>query len=301
MYNFTLKQLEILKAVIEGGSFTEASARLYLSQSTISTHVAELERVLDMRLFDRTAKKQTVPTTAGWEVYRFAKDILDACEKLETRSRIVCARHLAIGASHVPADHLLPDYLARFMSLYPGCTYEIKRGDSSEIHEMLVRNEIRLGLVGTALDKRSLRYIELAKDTMVVITPATERFRLLQKKDVTGRELLKSEPLIFREQWVGEQQTAAGYVRKHLVEDAATRTVLRMDSPEGIMNAVASGIGVSIVSSLASRSRERMGSILCFPLDAPPVYRGIYLAVSRSETLTPAEADFVRMVTTEEK
>ena len=51
-----LKQLEAFVNVAETGSFSEAARRLYLTQPTVSAHVAALERELGIRLFERTTK-----------------------------------------------------------------------------------------------------------------------------------------------------------------------------------------------------------------------------------------------------
>lgn len=296
MYNFTIKQLEILKAVIETGSFTRAAENLYLSQSTVSGHIAELEKVLDQKLFDRTFKKQPAPTPAGLEIYHLGNKLLSVCGEIETSTRRLSVQTLSIGASSVPADYLLPDYMADFLKICPDCRFHVKKGNSVRIHEMLVNHEIELGLVGSAFDKRRLQYYEIETDALVVITPATARFRELQAKGVLGRELL-SEPLICREEGSGTQRAADDYIKKIMPEQAALlRPIVRMDSPEGLVNAVASGIGVAIVSSVSVRNRVKSGELLVFPLDEPAVTRSIYLARNRNESLSATAQAFVRRV-----
>ena len=55
--NMNLKQLEVFAAVVECGSFTEAANRLYMAQSTVSSHIHALEEILHAPLFHRGAKK----------------------------------------------------------------------------------------------------------------------------------------------------------------------------------------------------------------------------------------------------
>ncbi len=54
---FTLRQIEAFMAVAESHSFTLAAARLGLTAQAMSQLIAELETILDFRLFDRTTRK----------------------------------------------------------------------------------------------------------------------------------------------------------------------------------------------------------------------------------------------------
>lgn len=295
MYNFTIKQLEILKAVVETGSFTKAAENMYLSQSTVSGHIAELEKVLDQKLFDRTFKKQPTPTPSGLEIYHLGCKVLSMCGEIETRSQQMSMHTLAIGASTVPADHLLPEYMADFLKVCPDCRFHVKKGNSVKIHEMLLNHEIELGLVGSAFDKRRLQYYELETDPLVVITPATARFRDMQERGVLGRELL-GEPLICREEGSGTQRAADEYLKKNMPDRTDWCPVVRLDSPEGLVNAVISGIGVAIVSTISIRNRAKSGEFLVFPLDTSVVTRSIYLARNKNESLSAAAQAFVHRV-----
>ena len=55
MSEFSLKQIQVFVAVAELGSFTQAAQALFLSQSTVSAHLAALETALSTRLLDRDA------------------------------------------------------------------------------------------------------------------------------------------------------------------------------------------------------------------------------------------------------
>ena len=47
-----LKQLEAFVEVAQSGSFSKAAKKLFLTQPTISAHIASLEKELDIRLID---------------------------------------------------------------------------------------------------------------------------------------------------------------------------------------------------------------------------------------------------------
>ena len=70
-----IKELEAFACVVEKGSFSRAAEALYLTQPTISAHVASLERKLGIKLLVRTTK-EIYPSDAGNLLYEYAKEIL---------------------------------------------------------------------------------------------------------------------------------------------------------------------------------------------------------------------------------
>ena len=78
MNEVNLRQLEVLAAVVEYGSFTEAGNRLYLAQSTVSSHIRGLEEALHVVLFRRESKRRVLLTPEGKRVYQYAREILSS-------------------------------------------------------------------------------------------------------------------------------------------------------------------------------------------------------------------------------
>lgn len=74
--DLTLVQLQVVVAVAEHGSFTRAGAVVNLSQASVSRSVAAVERILGVRLFDRTTRRLSV-TGAGAKVVAHARRALD--------------------------------------------------------------------------------------------------------------------------------------------------------------------------------------------------------------------------------
>ena len=114
MERLNLRQLEIFSAVVDAGSFTAAAEKLYLAQSTVSDNVRALEELLHLKLFHRESKRRLTLTLEGKRVYRYAQDILGRCSALLLDVAVDSALELTLGASTVPAQSLLPGYMACF-------------------------------------------------------------------------------------------------------------------------------------------------------------------------------------------
>ena len=84
MLDINLKQLEVFVTTSEYGSFTRAADVLYLSQSTVSSHIRSLEETLGVLLFDRAARRTVALTETGKRIYPTAREIVDRCRALQS-------------------------------------------------------------------------------------------------------------------------------------------------------------------------------------------------------------------------
>ena len=81
-----LRQLVIFAAAAEGRSLSAAARRLYLSHSTVSRSVSELERELGIVLMERDTHTMKL-TPAGERLYAEATEILARIDGLAERVR----------------------------------------------------------------------------------------------------------------------------------------------------------------------------------------------------------------------
>ena len=193
MERLNLRQLEIFSAVVDAGSFTAAAEKLYLAQSTVSDNVRALEELLHLKLFHRESKRRLTLTLEGKRVYRYAQDILGRCSALLLDVAVDSALELTLGASTVPAQSLLPGYMARFARENPACRCTLLCGDSAAVQQMLLNGDIHLGFVGSADDRQDLIYEPIAEDRLVLITPNTEKYQAFAGKPFPIKQL-KEDP-----------------------------------------------------------------------------------------------------------
>ena len=167
MLDINLKQLEVFVTTAEYGSFTRAADVLYLSQSTVSSHIRSLEETLGVLLFDRAARRRVALTEAGKRIYPTAREIVDRCRALQSNLPEREGNLLTVGASTVPAQYLIPRLLADFSRQRPDCQFLLRRGDSAGIHELLRSGQIAVGFVGMRMDEKAFRYVPLLDGVVV--------------------------------------------------------------------------------------------------------------------------------------
>lgn len=295
MERLNLRQLEIFSAVVDAGSFTAAAEKLYLAQSTVSDNVRALEELLHLKLFHRESKRRLTLTLEGKRVYRYAQDILGRCSALLLDVAVDSALELTLGASTVPAQSLLPGYMARFARENPACRCTLLCGDSAAVQQMLLNGDIHLGFVGSADDRQVLIYEPIAEDRLVLITPNTPRFAALKTQGVLGRELFR-EPFLFRERGSGTQKVIDNYLSEIRLDPQVIHTVAYVSDPTVLQRLVAEGTGVSILSALAVQETVAAGQLLQFELDETPVRRSIYMARRRKSSMSSPARTFAELV-----
>lgn len=283
--NISLKQLEIFVTIVECGNFTEAGRRLYLAQSTVSSHISTLEDALRVNLFRRESKRNVELTAEGKRVYEYAKDVVAKCAALERTTAGEARRELVIGASTAPSKSLLPKHVLQFTQEHPACCCIVRSGDSEHVQQMVMDGDIQIGFVGSTDNRQSLVYERVAEDRLVLIAPNTDRFRELKEQGVLGKDLLK-EPMVFRDQGSGTQKMIDNYLSGRDIDSKALEVRHYASDPEMLQELVALGAGASIVSALSVEEQVRAGKLLTFELEEQPVYRHIYMVYRKKGALS---------------
>ena len=110
------KQLQSFVAVVDYGSFTKASEKLFISQPTISTHIRMLEEEFQSCLLVRTTKSIEL-TPRGQEFYECAVSILSLKKHLLESWNDEAHNIIHLGASTIPSAYLLPELLPAYKKL----------------------------------------------------------------------------------------------------------------------------------------------------------------------------------------
>ena len=171
-----IKELEAFACVVEKGSFSRAAEALYLTQPTISAHVASLERKLGIKLLVRTTK----------EIY----------PSKEMRGVI----HVA--ASTIPGQYYLPKMIQSFRAEYPDISFNLQLLDSTEVAEQIAARKAEIGFTGALINLPKCVYQPLAEDRLVIITPNTPKYQSYLATGFPIRQITQ-EAFISRERGSG--------------------------------------------------------------------------------------------------
>lgn len=293
-----LKQLEAFVQVAEGGSFSKAAKELFLTQPTISSHISSLERELNARLFVRNTKEVSL-SEDGIKLYKYAKQMLDLQREIEVTFGMDEegeSHAVTIAASTIPAQYLLPEVLTRFSERYPQEQIRIQETDSSKVVMQIVDHRVDIGFTGTVLEKKHCKYIPFYKDELVIITPNTPKYQELAQGNKEDISWIKKEHVIMREEGSGTRKEAELQLKGAGVKFAGLDIIASIENQETIKKSVRQGMGISVLSKLATADEVANGEILVFPIPNSDEGRDINLVYNKNYQMTRSAERFIKVV-----
>src|SRR6059036_4079874 len=139
------RQLAAFCAVVERESFSQAAARLGVTQPAVSLQVRALEKRLGTQLLDRSGRR-VEPTEAGLRLYRGAQRLLaleqQMLAELGEEAEGELKGRLEIGASTGPGGSVLPVVLGEFQQLHPLVHVALAVSDTHTVVEQVGRREL---------------------------------------------------------------------------------------------------------------------------------------------------------------
>ena len=294
-----LKQLEAFVCVVEQKSFSGAAKVLYLTQPTVSAHIQSLEKELGCRLLARSTKELFV-TAKGERLYLYARQMLGLEEKILKEFHLKGRHHterLAIAASTIPGQYILPEILTAYRNRCPDEKFQVIQSDSQGVVEKIIGHDVELGFTGTRLPENRCVFTPFFKDKLVVITPPTEEYR---KYKQTGFPALKLRevPFLIRESGSGTRRETEEFLQRFGIHISELNIAAHIDHPEIIQRSVSKGLGGAIISEKAVQDYTEEGKILQFDLQEGIIHRDLYLVWEKELELSAAAAGLVDYVRT---
>ena len=288
-------QLEAFLEAANRGSFRRAADALYLSQPSVSARVQTLENEVGVALFHRTARGVRL-TDMGRTFLPFAQRSMATLrrgrEVLES-VRQTSAGILNMATARVIGTYVLPETLQKFQQLYPDANLHIKVGGSSDVLQMVVDEEVQLGLA-RFMQHPDVDALHLYDEEAVLVVHPGHSFT---KTRVAAMSQVAQEPLIVYDP--GDPGSSYFQFINRVCRDAGVtaKVEMNLDSVEAAKNMVRLGLGVSFLPLSAVRREVEFGSLTLIDLaEVPPVLLPTYLLLRRGQEIGPTARSFLKLL-----
>lgn len=288
-------QLEAFLEAANRGSFRRAADALYLSQPSVSARVQTLESEVGVALFHRTARGVRL-TDMGRTFLPFAQRSMETLrrgrEVLES-VRQTSAGILNMATARVIGTYVLPETLQKFQQLYPDANLHIKVGGSSDVLQMVVDEEVQLGLA-RFMQHPDVDALHLYDEEAVLVVHPGHSFT---KTRVAAMSQVAQEPLIVYDP--GDPGSSYFQFINRVCRDAGVtaKVEMNLDSVEAAKNMVRLGLGVSFLPLSAVRREVEFGSLTLIDLaEVPPVLLPTYLLLRRGQEIGPTARSFLKLL-----
>lgn len=287
----TLRQLAAYVAVAKSAGFTAAAAQLHLSQSTLSRAVADLERVLGVRLLERDTRNVQL-TAAGVETLRVAEQIVDAHRSgMKELRRYLLGESGVVAMATLPsvAAVLLPGLISAFRRERPEVSVRIMDGLERAVLGRVLSGDADFAVttVGAASDR--LEHRPLIRDRFRAVLP--EGHPLAERDELTWEDLAAEPFLAVGPESSVRRLTDAAFAQA----GAGAAPAAEASNVATVGGLVAAGLGVSALPALVLPLLGP-GRVVHRELVAPVVERRLDVVVRARRTLPPAAAAFLDLL-----
>ena len=289
----SLRQLGYLVALAQYLNFTRAAAACFVTQSTLSSGLKELEATLGASLVERD--RQTVlMTPLGGEVVERARRLLAAAgdlAALAAASAEPMSGTLRLGAIPTIAPFLLPRILPRLRAKHPTLKLLLREDVSANLLQRLASGQLDFALIALPYDTADMQVRQLFDDEFWLV--GREDDPALKSKRATVTAPIAEKLVLLEEGHCLRQHTLAACPRA----ESANRSGVEATSLLTLVQMVESGIGLALVPEIALNSGLLKGTrLVARPLTPPAPKRTIVLLARRSsarQTELAALGDFI--------
>lgn len=167
----SLRQLSYLLSLHEHGHFGRAAVASFISQSAFSASIAELERVLETSLVERS-KRHVRFTPIGEEIVVRARQMVRAAEDLHVaaqRSYEPLVGSLRLAAIPTVAPFLLSSILPAIARDWPRLQLYVREMVTSVAREAMERGAIDCVLLALPVECGEVESINIAVDRLILV------------------------------------------------------------------------------------------------------------------------------------
>ncbi|WP_144460713.1 LysR family transcriptional regulator [Siminovitchia fortis] len=272
-------------------SFSKAAKVLYMSQPAISQSIAQLEKELDTRLFNRLSKGVTLTDEGNllFEYVSSALQFIQAGEEKLLEFKNLMIGEFKIGVSDTISRYFLLPYLETFHNRYPNLKFKIVNGTTWEIIAALKAGEVNIAICNLPIDDKSLEVKPLLEiqDTFVY----GEKYRKALSKPIKLEELVKF-PLILL-----DNSNSRRYVEEFfLTKGIKIQPEFELGSHELLLEFAKINLGVACVTKEFSEQFLRKGLLQEVTLMEPIPKRSIGICYLKNVPLNRAAERFVDII-----
>lgn len=287
MKQATLHQLKVFEVTARHGSFTRAAEELYLTQPTVSIQMKQLTKAVGLPLFEQVGKRLYL-TSAGKELLATCQDVFERLDQFEMTVadlKGVKQGHLRLSVI-TTAKYVVPRLLGPFCQRYPGIDVALTVTNHEQVVERLRENQDDLYLPSYPPENLDVHCHTFLANPLVVLAP---RSHPLANESRIPLYRLNGESFIMREKGSGTRQAIEKLFAEHGV---SIKVRLELGSNEAIKQAIAGGLGISVLSRHCLALEGETGQLVVLDVEHFPIQRHWYIVYPAGKQLSVVARTF---------
>ncbi len=250
-----LQQLRFLDAVVRNNlNVSSAAEELYTSQPGVSHQIKLLEEELDIKIFERSGKKLTGISPAGYAVLEHVNELLNNVKSIKQAAREYSHANrgsLSIATTHTQAQFILPPILQKFTQKYPRIDLQVHQGNPKAMCKLAANNSVDFVIASETIDEfDELITIPAYLWNRYIVVP--KGHSLTKKSEVSLVDLASFPILTYMLGLTGRSKLDRTFHAANLEPNV----VFTATDSDVIKTYVKLGLGVGIIAEMAKGSQQ---------------------------------------------
>ena len=252
MFHPTFRQLKYLVSISKNLHFGKAAKECFVSQSTLSSGIQELEKLLNIKLVERT-KRTVFITTLGKQIAKKAEsvsiemnDVLDLAKSAQDNM----FGEIKLGVIPTIAPYLLPKLMPKIKKKFPKLDLKLVEDQTANILNMLYSGHLDLALIAKPYKTDNLNVQLIKKDYFHVAVPFQSALLKQPKKSLSNQDISGTNMLLLDE---------GHCLREHALESCNKEAKQKIDTFSAtslltLVHMVANNSGITLLPDLVINS-----------------------------------------------
>jgi LysR family cyn operon transcriptional activator len=281
-----LRHLRYFVAIADAGTMASAAEQVFVTQSTLSHQLAQLEDEIGSLLFERIGRTLRL-SDAGRELLGHARGVLAQVEegkRAVTNARTLAAGSLRVGVIHTFVTGLIPQVAAAFVKAHPNVRLQVAELTAIEIEAQVTDGALDLGVAFFPPSSDAVMGERLFDDVLLLAVPAEHP---LAKRKTVKFAQLAGVPLAMLGRRYATRRLLDGHFQRAGVRP---NVVVEIDSVDALQRIVEQGVAAAF---LPGRSARRSAGVRLLEVTDPKPVRPAGLVWRRSTYRSAAAIAFV--------
>lgn len=284
----TFRQLRLLLALADTGSVSAAARAMHVTQPTASMQLRELSGSVGLPLYEVVARRVHL-TDAGVELARTARAMFAEWEAFG--QKVAALQGLTRGLLRVSvvttAQNFMPRLLGRFCAAHPQVDVALEVQNRDGVLQRLRDNLDDLYIMSMPPPGMDLVDHIFLPNPLLLVAPASHPLAL---RLAVPLKALRDEPFLLRERGSGTRMAADAFFRRARF---VPRLRMELGSNEALREAVAGGLGLSVLSSHALGDVSSAGpGVVALPVVGFPIRSQWHVVRPRAKRPSPLALAF---------
>jgi len=296
------KELQYVLSIAENNSISKAARELYISQPSLSKYLQNLEKNLNLKLFERMGNNYIL-TYAGEKYMECAKEILRRKKGLDDELSDILSHkkgRLIVGCALIRSPYLIPETVPEFKEKYPNVDINfVEISESNKLSRLLISGDVDLAVFNYSGNSPMLE-CELLKNEEITLAVSRNHLLANEGTQMEGCRFPWIDINRFKEESfiINYSDQKSGEMAENIFKTLCfkPKVVLKTRSVECAVRLASYGFGICFGSETHLKYMSMKNKPVCFSIGSPKFSTDLFAVYRKSSYVPQYLQEYIKIV-----